>query len=140
MSSVLFHAPSIIRSVIVEDISGFSVSALLTKSVLDNVLVNHDSRILILGTELHPKFPSTTSAWNSLLDREVTEYQNVISEQNINDENAYLNSFFKRIQNFCDTYKSTDIVLVTNLTSLLLTTSPSKVSRLLGKLYFLVLP
>ena len=133
MSSVIFSTPSNISSVIIEDVCGFSVSGILTKTVLDQLKIESESHILILATELHPSFPSTTHAWITLLKRNAIDYQLVVKElQNENEEN-FLANVLDRIKKFCDANKIGDTVLITNLTPLLLTNSSSKVSRLLGK-------
>ena len=135
MNSLLFSTPSNIRSVIVEDICGFSVSSLLTKAVLNSVISEEESKILIVSTEHHPTAPQTTTGWTSLLNRNVTEYQNLQTED-LDNENELnlLEDFYKRIETFCNKHISDKVVVITNLTSLLLTYSPSRVSRLLGKL------
>ena len=124
MNSVLFSTPSNIRSVIVEDICGFSVSSLLTRTVLNSVISEEESKILIVSTELHPTAPRTTTGWTSLLNRNVTEYQNLQTED-LNNENEFslLENIYKRIEIFCNTYISDKVVVITNLTSLLLTLS-----------------
>ena len=135
MNSLLFSTPSNIRSVIVEDICGFSVSSLLTKAVLNSVISEEELKILILSTELHPTAPRTTTGWTSLLNRNVTEYQNLQTED-LNNQNELnlLENFYKSVDTFCKKYLSDKVAVITNLTSLLLTYSPSRVSRLLGKL------
>lgn len=132
MNPVLFPTPSNIRSVIVEDVCAFSVSSLLTKTVLNGINVDEESKILILSSELNPTTPLTTSGWNSLLNRNVTEYQNLQREDLNNDtEFSLLENFYKRLEIFSNKYPTDKVVLITNLTSLLLTHSPSRVSRLL---------
>jgi len=133
MSSVIFPTTSNIRSVIVEDVCAFSVSGILTKTVLDQFKFETESNILILGTELHPSFPSTAQAWISLLKRNVIEYHLLVKQQQTENEENFLANVLSRITKFCDANKVGDTVLITNITPLLLTNSSSKVSRLLGK-------
>lgn len=133
MSAFIFPTPSNIRSVIIEDVCAFSVSGILSKTVIDQFKIETDSNILILGTELHPSFPSTAQAWISLLQRNVIEYQLLVKEQQNENEDDFLANVLSRIKKSCDANKTVHTVLITNLTPLLLTNSSSKVSRLLGK-------
>ena len=135
MSSIIFSTPASIRSVIIEDVCAFSVSGLLSKTVLDQLKIDPNSQILILATELHPAFPSSTQAWVSLLQTSAIEYQFLLQDQQIENgnEDTLLTDALSKIEKFCDENKTGDTILITNLTPLLLTNSPSKVTRLLGK-------
>ena len=137
MSSPIFPTPSNVRSIIIDDICGFSVSSLLSKSILDQIKIQDTSKILVLRSEIHPLFPSNIDAWSTLLKRNVTSYHCLVtekSEENPIGDNV-LHNLLKVIETFCSKHQAENVVIITNLTPLLLTHSPSKVSRLLGKLF-----
>ena len=135
MSSVILPSPSNVRSVIIEDICAFSVSGLLTKNILQEIKIDDDTKILVLGTELHPSFPATADSWKLLMKHEFIEYQNLIStERDIKDDS--LSDILSRINAFSDQNKTKNVIVIMNITVLLLTHPASNVSRLLRKLHF----
>ena len=135
MSSVILPSPSNVRSVIIEDICAFSVSGLLTKNILQEIKIDDDSKILVLGTELHPSFPATADSWKLLLKHEFIEYQNLISrERDIKDDS--LSDILSRINAYSGQNKTKNVIVIMNITVLLLTHPASNVSRLLRKLHF----
>ena len=133
MSSVIFSSPSNVRSIIIEDVSAFSVSGLMTKKVFDDIKIDSDSHVLVLGTELHPSFPRTADSWKLLLKHELVEYQSLINIQC--DKDDLLSYMISRIEAFCN--KNKNAIVIINLTVPLLTNPSSKVSRLLRKYIFM---
>ena len=135
MHSGIFPVPAHIRSVIVEDVCGFSVGGLLTKTILNSANIDAHSRILILGTERHPSTPTTQKAWESLLNRTITKHEQLTNDPKfyeILEQSALLEYFFQKIQSFCLELVNEKAVLITNLTPLLLGQPSSKIARLLG--------
>ena len=130
MSSVIFPSSSNIRSVILEDVCAFSVSGLLTKKVLDDIKIDKKSKVLVLGTELHPSFPKTAESWKSLLNHEFIEYHNLINKE-LDTNDGLLSNVLSTIEAFSNQNK--DSIVIINITAILFTNPASKVSRLLRK-------
>ena len=130
MSSVIFPSSSNIRSVIIEDVCAFSVSGLLTKKVFDDIKVDQKSKVLVLGTELHPSFPKAAESWKSLLNHELIEYHNLINNE-FDTKDGLLSNIVSTIEAF--SIQNTDAIVIINITPILFTNPASKVSRLLRK-------
>ena len=137
MSSVIFPSPSNVRSVIIEDVCSFSVSGLLTKNILHEIKINDDSKILVLGAELHPSFPTTADSWKLLIKHEYIEYQSLMSTE-CDIRHDFLANVLSKIETFSGQNKTKNIIVIINITFLLLTHPASNVSRLLRKLHFII--